>query len=174
MSLKCAMWVFVAMWVVTSQAVDSSRAFTNRTSKVFTNKTSKTVTNQMTKISTNQPPQIATNVVVTAPQVPGDKYTNGVGMHLLKMPGGYWAGEYEVTQKEYQKVMESNPSSFGGETRPVDNVSWTDAMAFCDKLTEDELKSNKLPDGFYYALPTEAQWESMLADRSEERRVGKE
>ncbi len=87
--------------------------------------------------------------------------TNTVGTVLVKISPGLWAGKYEVTQKEYRKVMGSNPSAFSGANKPVDSVTWSDAMAFCSKVTAKE--KDQLPDGFQYSLPTEAQWE-MLAD----------
>ncbi|MDB6064510.1 MAG: hypothetical protein JWR26_718 [Pedosphaera sp.] len=114
---------------------------------------------------TNAPPKAATNVVVV-PTTPGDLFTNSVGMELVKVPGGFWAGKYEVTQKEYKKVMGSNPSAFPGELRPVDSVSYEDAVAFCTKLTEMDLAENAVPLGFYYNLPTEGEWESWAADTS--------
>ncbi len=99
---------------------------------------------------------------VPAPKPPGDIYTNSLDMVLLKTPAGFWAGRYEVTQKEYQKVAGSNPSQFAGENRPVDSVSWNDAMDFCRKLTEQD--SKELPPGFYYTLPTEDEWQALMAD----------
>jgi formylglycine-generating enzyme required for sulfatase activity len=42
---------------------------------------------------------------------------------------------------------------------PMYFTSWNDAMAFCAKLTERERKSGRLPAGYKYTLPTEAQWE---------------
>jgi formylglycine-generating enzyme required for sulfatase activity len=85
--------------------------------------------------------------------------TNSLQMILVRLPAGYWAGKHEVTQEQFQKVMDRNPSQFKGPNRPVDSVSWIDAMAFCRKLTELERAEEVLPEGFRYALPTEAQWE---------------
>ena len=78
-------------------------------------------------------------------------------------------GTTEVTQAQYQKVMGSNPSSFRGDNRPVEQVSWFDAVAFCNKLSEREKKSPVYtinwttvtlnPGANGYRLPTEAEWE---------------
>jgi formylglycine-generating enzyme required for sulfatase activity len=59
--------------------------------------------------------------------------------------------KYEVTQAQYESVMNTNPSSFKGDDLPVDSVKWTDAVEFCRKLS-------KLT-GHQYRLPTEAEWE---------------
>ncbi len=129
---------------------------------------SNTSTNQSALVSTNGTK--GTNAVVEA-KPPGDIYTNSIGMVLIKMPGGFWAGEYEVTQKEYQKIAGTNPSAFAGETRPVDSITWNDALEFCDKLTTHDLETNAVPKGFYYTLPTEDEWQSMVADATLENAV---
>jgi len=74
---------------------------------------------------------------------------------------GFWLGRTEVTQAQYEAVMKVNPSTFKdvGPDAPVERVSWMDAMAFCGKLNERELAADRLPEGFKYTLPTEAQWE---------------
>jgi formylglycine-generating enzyme required for sulfatase activity len=74
---------------------------------------------------------------------------------------GFWLGRTEVTQAQYEAVMKTNPSTFKnvGPDAPVERVSWVDAMAFCEKLNEREQAAGRLPDGFKYTLPTEAQWE---------------
>jgi formylglycine-generating enzyme required for sulfatase activity len=87
--------------------------------------------------------------------------TNTVGTVLVQISPALWAGKFEVTQKEYEKIMGDNPSQFSGADHPVDSVTWSNAMAFCSKLTAKE--KEQLPEGFQYSLPTEAQWE-MLED----------
>lgn len=92
-----------------------------------------------------------------------DSFTNSIGMVMVKISPALWAGRFEVTQQEYQKVAGSNPSQFGGDRNPVDSVSWTEAQGFCAKLNETERKQEMLPEGFGYALPTQSQWESLVA-----------
>jgi len=67
----------------------------------------------------------------------------------------------DVTQGQYEALMGTNPSEFkvAGKDAPVENVSWDLAMAFCQKLTERERAAGRLPAGYIFTLPTEAQWE---------------
>ena len=79
----------------------------------------------------------------------------------VKISRGFWLGRTEVTQAQYQKITGENPSHFqeAGENHPVEHVSWTDAMDFCKKLNDRERTAGRLPSGYQYTLPTEAQWE---------------
>ena len=75
----------------------------------------------------------------------------------------------EVTQYEYRKLMGENPSSFkDSELLPVEQVSWLDAVKFCNKLSERERRkpyykiyeeAATVLGGNGYRLPTEAEWE---------------
>ncbi len=79
----------------------------------------------------------------------------------VTLTNGFWLGKTEVTQGQYEALMEANPSKFteAGKDAPVERVSWIDAMAFCRKLTEREREAGRLPKGYEFTLPTEAQWE---------------
>ena len=77
---------------------------------------------------------------------------------------GYWLGKYEVTQAEWKQVMGTEPWKGEKYAKEGDNcavtfVSWHDATAFCEKLTEEEHKAGRLSDDWEFALPTEAEWE---------------
>jgi hypothetical protein len=103
------------------------------------------------------------NKVVNLQQ--GKDFIASCGMPMVWIPdGGFWAGKYDVRQSDYETVAGSNPSYFRRPNRPVEQISWEAATAFCDKLTAYEKKAGKLPAGFHYALPTESQWSDYSAD----------
>lgn len=79
--------------------------------------------------------------------------------HQVTLTNGFYLGKHEITQAQWEPVMPRNPSHFKGGDRPVERVSWEDAVEFCKKLTEREREEGRLPDGMAYQLPTEAQWE---------------
>ncbi len=89
--------------------------------------------------------------------------------HKVTITRPFYLGVCEVTQYEYRQVMNDNPSKFkDSELLPVENVSWLDAVKFCNKLSERERRKPyyKIEDntvtifgGNGYRLPTEAEWE---------------
>ncbi|MFM2096585.1 MAG: hypothetical protein RIS70_3709 [Planctomycetota bacterium] len=69
---------------------------------------------------------------------------------------GFYLSAFEIRQVHYRAVMGVNPSAHENDQNPVESVSWTDAVAFCERLSQrDEEKSA----GRSYRLPTEAEWE---------------
>ncbi|AFZ00276.1 bifunctional serine/threonine-protein kinase/formylglycine-generating enzyme family protein [Calothrix sp. PCC 6303] len=95
-------------------------------------------------------------------QIPGGNFSMGspkneVGrkdnenpQHQVKVTG-FFMGRYLVTQEQYQAIMGNNPASFKGDKRPVESVSWDNAVEFCKKLSQKT--------GRNYRLPSEAEWE---------------
>lgn len=78
---------------------------------------------------------------------PATKTINGIECVLVKGNGtikDFYIGKYEVTQKQYQSVMGTNPSSFKGNNLPVEEVTWYNADDFCRKVGG--------------RLPTDAEW----------------
>jgi sulfatase modifying factor 1 len=77
---------------------------------------------------------------------------------------GFWLGKTEVTQGQWKAVMSTTPWKGKPGVKedsdyPAVNVSWEDAMSFCQKLTEKEHSAGRLQRDWEYTLPTEAQWE---------------
>ncbi len=81
--------------------------------------------------------------------------------HTVTLSRGFFLTETEITQGQYQYLMKSNPSKFKdqGPNLPVEKVSWKNAKTFCEKLTKEHHDLGRLPLGWEYQLPTEAQWE---------------
>ncbi|NEP81952.1 MAG: SUMF1/EgtB/PvdO family nonheme iron enzyme, partial [Okeania sp. SIO3B3] len=107
-----------------------------------------------------------------------EDFGNGIKLEMVYIPGGsflmgspeneaeressespqhqvtlqpFYMSKYPITQNQYQAIMGNNPSNFKGGSRPVEQVSWHNAVEFCQKLSE---KTGKI-----YTLPSESQWE---------------
>jgi formylglycine-generating enzyme required for sulfatase activity len=90
-----------------------------------------------------------------------DKDETQVSVTISK---GFYLGKYSVTQAEFKAVMGTTPWAGKedvkeGDDYPATYVDWGDAADFCRKLTARESKAGRLPEGYVYALPTEAQRE---------------
>ncbi len=91
------------------------------------------------------------------------KYDNET-QHQVTLTKDYYIGVFEVTQAQYQAVLDSNPSYFRGNSRPVEQLSWNDARggtwpSGSPGATTFIGKLQVLTGGYAFDLPTEAQWE---------------
>ena len=105
---------------------------------------------------------LGNNITLEMVQIPGGSFMMGSPesekgrsqdespQHQVNVPG-FSIGKFVVTQEQYQQIMGNNPSHFSGAKRPVEQVSWNNAVEFCQKLSQKT--------GREYRLPSEAEWE---------------
>lgn len=113
-------------------------------------------------------------------------FKNSIGLRFRVIPPGTWRmsspkaeegqkgpvevslsqaflmSQFEVTQGEWKRVMgpiERKLDVGAGDRFPVYRVNHVEATEFCRKLTQIERTAGKLPDGYEYRLPTDAEWE---------------
>src|SRR5262249_30953602 len=106
---------------------------------------------------------------------PAGKFKMGEGDDTIdvELSRGFWLGETEVAQDQWQKLMGTSPWTKGrvkgldgrrldikeGPDYAASYISYDDARSFCEKLTTQEQRAGRLPKSWKYSLPTEAQWE---------------
>lgn len=77
--------------------------------------------------------------------------------NMVQIPGKpFKMGKTEVTQRQWESIMGSNPSEFKNENNPVENVSWDDCQKFLDKLNEHPVSKES---GLTFRLPNHIEWE---------------
>ena len=72
--------------------------------------------------------------------------------HPITLMKGFWLGKYEVTQRQWESVMGTNPARFQSPDRPVEQVSWEDCQVFIRAV-------RRASPELAVRLPTEAEWE---------------
>jgi len=103
--------------------------------------------------------------------IPGGSFTMGspedeIGhrdnespQHLVTL-NPFCMGKYSVTQAQWKAVaalpqvelkLDPDPSNFKGDNRPVERISWYDAVEFCARLSQKSTRE--------YRLPSESEWE---------------
>ncbi len=122
------------------------------------------------------------NQTIIAQEIPADfvlvesgKFIMGSNADEKEQPlhevyvDSFLIAKYEVTQLDYKSITGKNPSIFKGDNKPVNNVSWYEAVKFCNQKSKAEgltpaytgkgenIKCNFSANG--YRLPTEAEWE---------------
>ncbi|MCC7012654.1 MAG: SUMF1/EgtB/PvdO family nonheme iron enzyme [Planctomycetes bacterium] len=80
-------------------------------------------------------------------------------VHQVTLSHCFWMGATEVTQAQFAALMGTNPSQYLGANKPVEQVTWHDAAAYCAALDAQQSGLGLVPPGYQYRLPTEAEWE---------------
>lgn len=107
-------------------------------------------------------------------RVAGRTFASTGGMRFVSFDArgsreDFWLGVYEVTQAQYQAVMGSNPSRYTGDRRPVEFVSWLDAVEFANRMSDrdglercydgtGESIQREITSCEGYRLPTDREW----------------
>ncbi|QJB44398.1 bifunctional serine/threonine-protein kinase/formylglycine-generating enzyme family protein [Dolichospermum flos-aquae] len=129
--------------VVTTDATGSITNRRNANAKYFTEDLGNGVLLEMVEIPGG-------TFMMGSPANEAQRNSDESPQHQVTVPS-FCMGKYELTQAQYQAIMGNNPARFKGDKRPVERVSWDDAVAFCEKLSQRTGKK--------YRLPSEAEWE---------------
>ncbi|MCX5980966.1 MAG: bifunctional serine/threonine-protein kinase/formylglycine-generating enzyme family protein [Nostocales cyanobacterium LacPavin_0920_SED1_MAG_38_18] len=129
--------------VVTTDATGSITNRRNASAKYFTEDLGNGVLLEMVEIPGG-------TFMMGSPANEAERGSDENPQHQVTVPS-FCMGKYELTQAQYQAIVGNNPAKFKGDNRPVENVSWDDAVAFCQKLSQRTGKK--------YRLPSEAEWE---------------
>jgi formylglycine-generating enzyme required for sulfatase activity len=95
-----------------------------------------------------------------SPETERDRYDDESPQHLVTIQQPFFIGKYPVTQAQWlliantpqiERELNPQPSNFKGDNRPVERVSWEEAVEFCQRLSREK--------GRNYRLSTEAEWE---------------
>ncbi len=98
--------------------------------------------------------------VMGSPLSDPDYHANEGPQTVIHLTQGFFLSRYEVSQREYTALMNTNPATFSGDiSLPVETVAWSEAVAYCARLTQREQSAGRIPATWRYRLPTEAEWE---------------
>ena len=103
--------------------------------------------------------ELSTQLQYDPTPIRGQDFTNSMGQRMIWVaPLDCWVESTETTQRVYESIVADNPSELVGLDLPVNNVTWMQAVKFCEQLTIAERGQGFVPDGYRYHLPTDEQW----------------
>ena len=107
------------------------------------------------------------NFQMGSPENELERYDAEGPQHQVSLPS-FWMGRYPVTQAQWRAIaslpqverdLSSDPSGFKGDNRPVERVSWEEAVEFCVRLSRFVESRLTQYTNRPYRLPSEAEWE---------------
>lgn len=78
----------------------------------------------------------AYDIMVKVPAGEIELRDDRIGKRWMVKVSSFMLGKYPVTQKQYHAIMDGNTSEFRGENLPVENVTWKEAVIFCNRLSD--------------------------------------
>ena len=106
------------------------------------------------------------NYIMGSPMTENERAPNESQKKVM-IKKGFYLGKYEVTQEQYEIVMKGNLSNIDPSPSyctnrpscPVENVSWEEIQIFLNRLNHRQKYLRRIPSGYQFILPSEAQWE---------------
>ncbi len=98
--------------------------------------------------------------LIGSPNNEQDRFADEGPQTVVTLTHGFYLAKYLVTQQDYQALTGTNPAYFQGDlSRPVEQVSWSNAWQYCKTLTTQKQAAGQLPTNLVVRPPTEAEWE---------------
>lgn len=157
---KKGLVILIAAVILAAAAIFAIVVMTRRTGTVDQTTLSAKVTPLPSATPAERYSESVAGVPLEMVLIPGGTFTMGASGRERVISEGpphqvsvrpFYIGKYEVTQSQWRAVTGTNPSEFRADDRPVDRISWNDAVEFCRRLSR--------MTGREYRLPSEAEWE---------------
>jgi formylglycine-generating enzyme required for sulfatase activity len=115
-------------------------------------------------------PEVAGATPKLEPAQSGAPHTNSLGMTLIPLPGApetqrLLLAEAEVTSGQYESYLKATgqrwqqkPTHVASPEHPASGLTWRDAQAFCEWLTQQQRSAGLIPESARYRLPTDLEW----------------
>lgn len=118
------------------------------------------------KLAAGSGPVAPLSTIPVKPAVPGEKYTNSLGLEFVPLPGTALlfgstevrAQDFETWLKDIGRVWEKKPPFLANGSHPAVGVTWDEATAFCQWLTDKDRAAKLISPQANYRLPTDAEW----------------
>ena len=97
----------------------------------------------------------AGSFMMGSPETEPHRYSQEGPQHRVEISKGFWISSTEITTGQWNLLTPESPLR-GKDNLPTHSISWLDALSFCNNV---EARQRKIPKGYQFRLPTEAEWE---------------